>query len=66
MDGALSVQPQLMNPGADFATRAVADSARRAIQQCAPFRLPPNLAPPGSYDDWKDWTITFDPKDMLG
>ena len=42
----------------------LAESAIRAIRRCAPFRIPAQFMP--FYDDWRDWNITFDPKEMLG
>ncbi|MBI5163414.1 MAG: cell envelope integrity protein TolA [Magnetospirillum sp.] len=41
--------------------RAAADSARRAVMICSPLK-----APPSKYDQWKDLTLRFNPKDMLG
>lgn len=42
----------------------MADSALRAVRKCSPFKIPAQFAP--FYNDWKDWTVTFDPKEMLG
>jgi len=47
--------------GSDNFFRAAADSARRAIQECSPFK---NL-PPEKYAIWRDMEMTFDPKEML-
>lgn len=42
--------------------RAAADSAVRAVRICSPYSdLPRNL-----YDTWKDTTLTFNPREMLG
>lgn len=41
--------------------RAAADSARRAVLLCSPLK-----APPSKYDQWKDLTLRFNPKEMLG
>lgn len=43
--------------------RAAAESARRAVlnPKCSPLKLPPE-----KYDEWKEMTIGFDPKDMYG
>lgn len=43
--------------------RAAADSARRALYNpnCTPLALPPD-----KYDQWKELTIRFNPKDMFG
>jgi hypothetical protein len=42
--------------------RAAADSALRAVRnpRCTPLNLPPD-----KYDQWRDMTIVFDPKDMF-
>jgi hypothetical protein len=42
--------------------RAAAEAALRALRNpaCSPLQLPPE-----KYDTWKNFTITFDPKDML-
>ena len=42
--------------------RSAAESAMRALKSpnCSPLQLPPE-----KYDTWKNFTITFDPKDML-
>ncbi|MDT7933885.1 MAG: hypothetical protein RQ833_04675 [Sphingomonadaceae bacterium] len=37
--------------------RVFDDSARRAVLQCAPLKLPPEL-----YDQWSDIELTFDPR----
>ena len=44
--------------------QALADSALRAIKRCAPYKIPAQFMP--FYGDWRDWNITFDPKDLLG
>ncbi|MEM8552866.1 MAG: cell envelope integrity protein TolA, partial [Pseudomonadota bacterium] len=36
------------------------DSARRAVLQCQPYRLPVE-----KYDAWKDIQVTFDPRDLF-
>ncbi len=42
--------------------RAVAESALRAVKdpQCNPLKLPPE-----KYEQWKDMTINFNPKDLM-
>jgi len=40
---------------------ALAESAKRALLQCQPYRM----LKPEHYDTWKDMEITFDPRDML-
>jgi hypothetical protein len=53
----------LMNPErlSDPFFQAAADSARRALfnPSCQPLKLPPQ-----KYDQWQNFTITFDPKDL--
>ena len=46
----------------DGVFRAAADSAMRALKspQCTPLALPDN-----KYDQWKDMTVQFDPKNMF-
>jgi colicin import membrane protein len=63
-DGSLSAEPVLANASGDAAFRSLAESALRAVRRCAPFRIPPQYAP--FYADWRDWNITFDPKEFLG
>jgi membrane protein involved in colicin uptake len=45
----------------DPAYRAAAESARRAVWDCSPLKLPPD-----KYDAWKSITMTFDPRQVLG
>ncbi len=46
----------------DFAFRAAADSAQRALKnpRCSPLDLPPE-----KYNEWRITEINFDPRDML-
>ena len=46
----------------DTIFRAAADSALRAVRDpsCSPFRLPPE-----KYNQWKNMTVTFDPREIL-
>lgn len=64
-DGTLAGNPQLINRGGlasgDPYFRAAAESAIRAIRQCAPYKMPPQ-----KYASWKDVDLNFDPRDMLG
>lgn len=48
--------------GFDVVCKAAGDSAVRAIWQASPLR---NLAP-ARYDIWKEFNISFDPRDALG
>ena len=49
--------------GTDPVYRAAADSARRAplSRLCNPLKVPPT-----KYDEWKEMTLRFNPKDMVG
>jgi hypothetical protein len=62
-DGSLRGAPRVEDARqfeTDPAFRAVAESARRALYQCTPLKLPFD-----QYDTWKDITFIFDPKDVL-
>jgi hypothetical protein len=54
----LSAESQAAASGNPF-MRAAAESARRAIVTCAPYKLPPE-----KYSLWRDITIAFDPRQM--
>ncbi len=41
--------------------RSAAENAKRAINRCSPFRLPPR-----KYDVWRQLTLRFDPREMFG
>jgi len=43
------------------AYRAAAESARRAVIQCAPYTLPADR-----YDSWQEIVLDFDPAAMAG
>ena len=47
------------NPSPQFSLAA--ENVVRAIRQCEPYNLPPDL-----YDKWRHWDITFDPRAMFG
>lgn len=62
-DGTLAAPPEFQNAGrlADNAYyRAAAESARRAIFECQPFRLPQE-----DYSLWQDMVLNFDPREMF-
>ncbi len=63
-DGTLVGVPVVSNDQSSPAFRAMADSAVRAVRRCSPFKIPPQFLP--FHGDWKDWTIIFDPREMLG
>jgi colicin import membrane protein len=61
-DGTVATAPQLVaGPPSAFGP-AMAESAKRAILTCQPFKM----LRPEHYDLWKDIEIDFDPKEMLG
>ena len=45
---------------ADPTFRAVAESARRAVDRCSPLKLPP-----GKYAIWRDIVMSFYPEDAI-
>ncbi len=63
-NGGLIGEPQVANMSSDPSLRALADSAVRAVRRCAPFRIPSSFNP--FYSEWRDWHITFDPKEFMG
>jgi colicin import membrane protein len=60
-DGSLSGRPSIVNRSGAPYFQAAAESARTAVYQCSPLRLPAR-----DYDYWKEVQITFDPRDMRG
>lgn len=60
-DGSLADGPTVVNSSSHPAFRAAASAATRAVQRCAPLKLPAS-----GYDYWKQVTINFDPRDMAG
>lgn len=64
-DGSLRGQPRIVDqerlrqPGQEF-YRTAAESARRAVLQCAPYSMPRD-----KYERWRDIVLTFNPKQML-
>ncbi len=65
-DGSLARPPEIVDqarmyrPGQEY-FRVAAESARRAVQKCAPLKLPRE-----HYDIWRESELTFDPSKMLG
>lgn len=47
-------------PGTELIYKSAQESARRAVIQCSPLKLPAN-----KYDVWKEFSLTFSPKDIL-
>lgn len=66
-DGSVAQPPQLAGDSASAAssnpyTRAAAEAARRAIYECAPYKLPADR-----YDQWREINpFHFDPRQMMG
>jgi hypothetical protein len=59
--GSVDGRPEVINGGGgDGVARAAAESARRAILQCAPYNLPAD-----KYAAWADVIVHFDPSDMF-
>ncbi len=58
-DGSVSAEPQVMNRGSHPQFQVAAESAKRAIRRCAPYKMP--IA---KYDLWQDVEVRFDPRDM--
>jgi colicin import membrane protein len=58
--GALESNPEIVAGGGGTVERAAAESARRAILQCAPYSLPAE-----KYEAWADVIVHFDPSDMF-
>jgi outer membrane biosynthesis protein TonB len=61
-DGTVGAPPTLVQAPASSFGPAMAESAKRAILSCQPFKM----LRPENYQFWKDIEITFDPKDMFG
>jgi outer membrane biosynthesis protein TonB len=61
-DGSVLGQPTPVAGTASPFGPALAESARRALLTCQPFKM----LRPETYADWKDIEILFDPKDMFG
>jgi len=58
-DGSLSGQPELIQAPAHPLGVSLAASARRALMQCGPYKLPSD-----KYSAWQKVEATFDPKDL--
>lgn len=59
--GEVETSPQIIaGGGSGGIERAAAESARRAILQCAPYNLPSE-----KYDSWADVVVNFDPSEMF-
>ncbi|EKF18891.1 hypothetical protein [Nitratireductor pacificus] len=59
--GAIEGAPRIIAGGSgSVVERAAAESARRAVLQCAPYNLPAE-----KYEAWADVIVHFDPSDMF-
>ena len=59
--GAIEGSPEIISGGGSAGVeRAAAESARRAVLQCAPYNLPAD-----KYDAWADVIVHFDPSEMF-
>lgn len=61
-DGGLAADPTMVAGTASPYGPAMAESAKRALLTCQPFKM----LRAETYDSWKDIEITFDPRDMFG
>jgi outer membrane biosynthesis protein TonB len=61
-DGSVAAQPAMVAGTASPYGPAMAESAKRAILTCQPFKM----LRAENYDVWKDIEITFDPREMFG
>lgn len=63
-DGSLRTNPIIVERSrmrsSDF--RAMAESAQRAVQECTPLQR----FPEGSYEQWREIELAFDPRDLPG
>lgn len=62
-DGQLSTQPQVLDAGFHPLAQVAAESAVRAVVQCAPFG---DILRPEKYALWREIDFVFDPRQMLG
>jgi hypothetical protein len=61
-DGSLAADPAMVAGTASPFGPAMAESAKRALLSCQPFKM----LRAETYDAWKDIEITFDPREMFG
>lgn len=59
-EGKLALAPVLINPPADEAGKALADSALRAVRRCDPLKFPFQFA--YYHAQWKKRLLRFDPR----
>lgn len=59
-DGSLNGQPEIVQTPSHPLGTALAASARRALLQCGPYKMPPE-----KYAAWRSVEATFNPKDVF-
>ena len=59
-DGSLNGQPEIVQTPSHPLGVALANSARRALLQCGPYKMPPE-----KYATWRSVEATFNPKDVF-
>lgn len=62
-DGSLAGTPEVLDAAFDPLTQIAAESAVRAVVQCAPFG---DILRPENYAIWNQIDFVFDPREMLG
>ncbi len=60
-DGSVARPPEVVSGPASALGPAMAESAKRAILRCQPFKM----LRPEHYEQWKDIEINFDPQYMI-
>jgi TolA protein len=60
-DGSIGRAPEVVNDNPSHFFPPAAESAVRAVFQCAPYRMPPE-----TYAQWHDMLLNFDPSRMYG
>jgi outer membrane biosynthesis protein TonB len=63
VDGSLASAPQVVSAGFDPLYQVAAESAVRAVAECAPFG---DILRPEKYALWNEIEFVFDPREMLG
>jgi hypothetical protein len=61
-DGSLAEPPKILNSDPDPRFAAAARSVIAALTRCAPF----SFLPPAKYQAWKEISIDFEPRAILG
>ena len=61
-DGSLAHEPVPVEGSASSLGPALAESGKRALLMCQPFRM----LKPEHYDQWRDIEVKFDPHELLG